>query len=154
MQSAAGLSLKGRALRCLATREHSRAELERKLRGHEETPGELAQVLDALAAKGFISEQRVADSVVNRRASKLGGQRLRQELQAKGLAPALVAQALGGLRTSEQARASEVWQRKFGAPAADAAGRARQMRFLLARGFEADVVRRVVGGASEDVQEG
>ena len=33
------LSVKGRALRCLAQREHSRAELERKLARHvEDTP--------------------------------------------------------------------------------------------------------------------
>jgi regulatory protein len=146
MHHRAELSLKGRALRCLATREHSRAELERKLREFETSPGELAQVLDALAAKGFISEQRVAESVVNRRAGKLGGQRLRQELQAKGLAPELVAQTLGDLRASEQARAYAVWRSKFGQHAADAAGRARQMRFLQARGFAAEVVRRVVGG--------
>ena len=43
------LSLTGRALRLLSGREHSRAELQRKLAPHEETPGELAAVLDKLA---------------------------------------------------------------------------------------------------------
>ena len=42
-------SLKGRALRLLSQREHSRAELERKLAPHEEVPGELAK---AQFAKG------------------------------------------------------------------------------------------------------
>lgn len=145
-------SLKARALRLLAAREHSRAELVRKLAVHEQVAGELAQALDALEAKGFISEQRVADSVVHRRSAKLGGQRLRQELQAKGLAPEVVQSALGALRATEQARASAVWQRKFGPAAsagADASARARQMRFLLARGFDAEVVRRVVAAGGE-----
>jgi regulatory protein len=62
-------SLKGRALRLLSQREHSRQELERKLRPFEEVPGELAQALDELQAKDFINEQRVIESVVNRRAS-------------------------------------------------------------------------------------
>ena len=39
------LSLTGRALRLLSAREHSRAELERKLARFEEEPGALARVL-------------------------------------------------------------------------------------------------------------
>ncbi|MGY8904693.1 MAG: recombination regulator RecX [Burkholderiales bacterium] len=137
-------SLKGRALRCLARREHSRAELERKLARFEETPGQLAGVLGELEAKGFISAQRVADSVVHRRASQLGGQRLRQELQAKGLPPDLVAQTLGTLQQSEPERASALWQRKFGRVASTPVEQARQLRFLLTRGFSVDLVRRLV----------
>jgi regulatory protein len=138
-----GLSLKGRALRYLAAREHSRSELERKLALHEETPGQLAQVLDELQAKGFIDEARVVESVINRRAARFGAARIRHELQSKGLGGEAVAQAMDGLKTSELARAREVWRKKFDAPAADAAGRARQMRFLAGRGFSGDVVRKV-----------
>jgi hypothetical protein len=64
------LSLKGRALRLLSNREHSRKELERKLASHEETPGELQQALDELQAKGFISDERAVESVIHRRASR------------------------------------------------------------------------------------
>ena len=69
------VSLKGRALRCLSQREHSRAELQRKLAPHEETPGELARVLDDLAAKDFISEARVVESVLHQKAPRLGAAR-------------------------------------------------------------------------------
>ena len=79
------LSLKGRALRLLSQREHSRLELERKLAPHEELPGDLARALDDLQAKGFIDEVRVVESVVHRRSAKLGAGRIKQELQAKGL---------------------------------------------------------------------
>ncbi|MEY3914040.1 MAG: Regulatory protein RecX, partial [Pseudomonadota bacterium] len=82
---ASRISLKGRALRLLSQREHSRVELERKLAEHEEEPGTLARALDELEAKGFISEERVVESVVHRRASKLGAARVQQELAAKGL---------------------------------------------------------------------
>lgn len=144
-----GLSLKGRALRLLATREHSRAELERKLAAHEETPGQLAQVLDALQAKDFINEARVAESVIHRRAARLGAARIRHELLNKGLSAELIAAAMERLSPNELERAREVWRKKFGEPAPDAAGRAKQMRFLAARGFGGDVIRRVVAQADD-----
>ena len=143
-------SLKGRALRLLSQREHSRLELERKLAAHETEPGELARALDELQARGFISEARVLESVLHRRAAKLGTARLRQELLAKGLSPEAMAEALEALRASELERAREVWARKFGSPATEPKARAQQVRFLISRGFAAEVVRRVVQGAGDD----
>ena len=144
------ISLKGRALRLLSGREYSRAELERKLASHEEEPGTLVKALDELQAKDFINEQRVVDSVVHRRSPKLGTQRIRQELQAKGLAPEAVAEAVAQLRTTEVDRAREVWRKKFGNSPADAAQRAKQMRFLATRGFGGDAIRKVVSGGSDE----
>lgn len=146
----AGLSLKGRALRLLAAREQSRTELERKLAPHEETPGQLAQVLDELQGKDFINETRVVDSVLNRRAARFGTARVRHELLGKGLDAALVLEAVQGLKATEFERAREVWRKKFGSPAAGPAERAKQMRFLAARGFGADAIRRVVLQPQDD----
>lgn len=146
----APISLKGRALRLLSNREHSRAELERKLARYEEVPGSLAQALDALQAKDFINEQRVVESVIHRRAGKLGNARIRQELQSKGLDPAAVVEAVTQLRATEVARARAVWRKKFGAAPADAAERGKQMRFLASRGFGGDAIRQVVAGADDD----
>ena len=143
-------SLKGRALRLLSGREHSRAELERKLKSFETEPGTLGQALDELEAKGFISEQRVIESVLNRRAAKLGTARIRQELQGKGLDAQAVSAALTSLQTSERARALDVWRKKFGAPPQGAQAAAKQMRFLAARGFGAEIIRRVVSNRDED----
>ena len=143
-------SLKGRALRLLSGREHSRAELERKLTPFEEEPGTLAQALDELEAKGFISEQRVIESVVIRRAAKLGTARIKQELQAKGLDPDAVSVALVGLKATEQTRAHEVWRKKFGSAPRDAPAAAKQIRFLASRGFSGDAIRRVMTGSPQD----
>ncbi len=143
-------SLRGRALRLLAAREHSRAELLRKLAPHETEPGSLARTLDELAAKGFISEQRVADSVARRRGARLGAARVIQELRAKGVEAQVLAETAAQLKGTELARARDVWERKFGEPAADPAARLRQMRFLAARGFAPEVIRRVVKGAEDD----
>ena len=140
------LSLKGRALRYLSQREHSRAELERKLAPHAEDAAEVQRALDDLQARGFIDHRRVAESVVNRKAAKLGALRIKQELQAKGLEPGLVNAALAQLKSTELERAREVWSRKFAAPAQDATERARQARFLAARGFSGEVIARVLKG--------
>ncbi len=146
-------------MRLLATREHSRLELERKLQRHETEPGELARALDALQTKGFIDEKRVVESVLHRRAGKLGAARIRQELQDKGLPAEAIRDAVAGLQGSELARARAVWQKKYAATqlpatsgdvrAPDAADRARQIRYLAARGFGGDTIRRVVSGASD-----
>ncbi|MDP3652688.1 MAG: recombination regulator RecX [Rhodoferax sp.] len=143
------LTLKGRALRLLSAREYSRAELERRLQAFEEAPGSLESVLNELQAKGFISAQRVLESVIHRRAAKLGTARIRQELQSKGLEPEAVAQAVEQLRSTEVDRAREVWRKKFGAPPADGAERAKQMRFLASRGFGGDAIHKVLSDTDE-----
>ena len=142
-------SLTNRALRLLSAREHSRKELERKLGPFEEQAGQLAQALDGLAAKGFINESRVLESVLHRRAPRLGATRIKQELQAKGLDSEAVAGAMDALRVTELERALEVWRKKFGTPAKDAAERAKHMRFLAGRGFGGDTIRKVIAQADE-----
>ena len=143
------VSLKGRALRYLAAREHSRAELMRKLAPHEETPGQLAQVLDELQAKDFISEARVVESVINRRASRMGAARVRQELQSKGLDSARITEAVAGLQATEHERAREVWHRRFGEQPQNLKERAKQARFLMSRGFSGSVVARILKGGED-----
>jgi len=154
------LSVKGRALRYLAQREHSRFELEQKLaRRVLDTPeasaqAQIAQALDELSAHGLISPERVAESVLTSRAPRYGVHKLRQTLQAKGLDATLVAATLDTARATELERARHIWQRRYGtAPApASAADRARQMRFLAGRGFDGSVIRAVVraGGEQDD----
>ena len=144
------LSLKGRALRALAGRDYSRVELERKLASFETEPGQLAIALDDLQAKGFLDEQRAADSLARRRGQKLGTARVVQEMKAKGIDADAIAQATGELKATELERAREVWRRKFGMPPQDAAERGKQMRFMMTRGFSSEIIRRVVAGAEDE----
>ena len=148
------ISLKGRALRLLAAREQSRSELEKKLKSHEETPGQLALVLDELQARDFISEARVVESVINRRQAKLGASRIRQELFSKGIDKEAVIEAVAGLKSTELERARALWRRKFavksdGQPP-DRAAQAKQMRFLAARGFSGDVIRLAMAPSDDE----
>lgn len=144
------LSLKGRALRYLAQREHSRAELQGKLAPHVEEGEDLAAILDELEAKGFISAERFVDSVIHTKAARYGTSRVLQELRHKGVDAELIADARERLRSTELQRAREVWQRRFGTPPDSPQERARQMRFLASRGFGGDVVRKVLRGGDGD----
>ena len=145
-----GLSLKSRALGLLANREHSRSELERKLSPHEESPGQLAKVLDELTAKDFISHERVVASVVYRRSSKVGVRRVAQELQQKGIAPVEMQEAMAELKATEMERARAVWLKKFGVAATSPQEKARQLRFMAGRGFGTEVLYKVVGDPMDD----
>ena len=105
---------------------------------------EVDALLDWLEAQGYLSDARFVESRVHARSGRQGTSAIRHELARHGLT--LDEAQAAALRGTEFARAKAVWDRKFGALAADAKERARQARFLAARGFAADVVRRVVGG--------
>ena len=66
------------------------------------------------------------------------------ELREKGLSESAIAGAQAQLKESELDAARAVWQQKFGALPADARDKARQMRFLQGRGFDLDIIRRLL----------
>lgn len=146
--SAAGTDLEARALGHLARREHSRAELERKLAPHA-TPEAIAALLDGLEGSGALSAERLVEQVVHARKGRFGSRRIAYELREKGVAEDLIAAALPEVRAAEQAHAQEAWRRKFGTVPADAREFGRQMRFLVGRGFTADTARQVLRQAGE-----
>lgn len=142
-------TLRERALRLLARREHSRAELSRKLAPHAESPEALDAVLDDLAARDLLSDERYVDMRLRARQARLGDARLAYELRTQGVSAELIEAALAA-GDGEQVRAQRVWQHKFGSLASDADERARQARFLASRGFSTETIRRVVRGDLED----
>lgn len=146
--------LRLRAIGLLARRDHSRAELRQKLARHGGEAADIETVLDALQAENLLSERRFAEGVVRVRGARYGSARVAQDLRARGIAGELAADLLSGLKGSEAERAQAIWQRKFGDAPADARERARQMRFLQARGFAADVIRKVVPRPQAAASEG
>ena len=141
-----GLSLKGRALKYLAAREHSRVELTRKLAPHAESPEQVQVVLDELEAKGLLSAQRFAESMLHRKAARYGSARIQAELAQHQLPPDIAREATQALRDTEFERAHALWARRYGEIPETPEEKARQMRFLAGRGFSGEVVRRVVRG--------
>ena len=128
-------SLKARALRYLAAREHSRLELARKLARHAGENDDVDALLDWLEAQKFLSESRFAESLVHRRAARFGNARILSELQSHGLDDATVSSLRHSLLDDEEARAWQAWRKKFNSPPDSAEARAKQMRFLQQRGF-------------------
>jgi regulatory protein len=143
------LSLKGRALRYLSVREHSRLELGRKLARYAEEGDDVNALLDFLEKNNWMSQERFCESLLNRRSARFGNNRIMAELQSHGIDSAAISELKAGLADSEAARASEVWRRKFGTVAADAAERSKQMRFLLQRGFSQRAARVAMQGLEE-----
>ena len=144
------LSLKGRALRFLSMREHSRLELGRKLARHAEEGDDIEALLDTLEAANWLSQERFSESLIHRRSARFGNSRIVAELQSHGVGGEALAELKAGLADNETARACEVWRRKFGSVAADAEQRSKQIRFLMQRGFSQRAVYAAIKGAPED----
>jgi len=135
--------LRVRALAWLARREHSRAELGRKLAAYAESEDEVERLLDSLEAERLLSDGRYASERAAVRGLRYGNLRLKQELQAQGVDGETLAAALAG-SGDERERCRAVWAKKFGVLPASAEERARQMRFLQYRGFSPESIRSVL----------
>jgi regulatory protein len=138
------LSLKGRALGLLSRREHSRLELEKKLKPHSESPEQIFALLDELQKLNLLSDDRFIESVVHRRGAKSGPLLLKHELSMHGLDPLKVKAVVASSKTTELVTAQNLWEKKFNAAPANVAEKAKQMRYLASRGFSADVVHKVI----------
>jgi regulatory protein len=137
-------SLHERALRCLAQREHSRAELARKL-GSLGEADEVKAELDRLTELGLLSDARFADAYVRAKAARFGASRLRLELSRRGVNAELIAASLeDNCGDGELERARDIHRRKFAEAPQDAREWARQARFLQGRGFSSEIIRRVL----------
>jgi regulatory protein len=143
-------TLRERALRLLARREHSRAELGRKLAAHAGPEDDLQALLEDLSRRKLLSDERYAESRTHALSRRFGAARIAHELRAKGLDKGLAERAAAAARASEVERARAVWLRKFRTAPATREERAKQMRFLQSRGFSFDAIRAVVRGADED----
>ena len=135
--------LRERALRLLARREHSRAELARKLGQAGFASPDIFPLLDEFEEKKWLSDRRFAESYVADHRARAGSVKLAYDLRQRGVDDGIIQAVLSENHASELERAREVWNRKFGAAPADAAEKARQMRFLQSRGFTLSVIRRL-----------
>lgn len=140
------MTVRERALGYLTRREYSRAELARKLAVYCEDRDEIAALLDDFAQRGWLSEARFAEMVVQARLGRFGSRRIVHELREKGVSEEAIAAALPPMLENELATARAVWAKKFGTLPADAKDKARQMRFLASRGFGQEIIFKVLKG--------
>jgi regulatory protein len=141
------VELHARALRLLARREHSRAELARKLAPRALSPEALNTLLDALEQNKQLSNERYAEARAHQLARKYGAARIRQDLKAKGIDASLVAKVSSA---GDLARARAILARKYRVPATTPKERARRMRFLQSRGFSSEAIRHALSSDADD----
>ncbi|AIY43507.1 Regulatory protein RecX [Collimonas arenae] len=147
------ISLKGRALRYLSAREHSRMELARKLSRYAQEGDDIEALLDTLEAAKLLSQTRFSESLIHRRAHRYGNSRILSELQSHGIDAESLTDIKADLASGEVARAREVWRKKFNQVPANAEERVKQMRFLLQRGFSHRAIQAAVKGGDEDTED-
>jgi regulatory protein len=127
-------------------REHSEGEIRKKLHPYAENEEDLETVINQLKIKNFLSNERFSESLVHRKAQNFGNQLLAQELKKHDLEPEIISKHISDLKKSEPQRAYEVWLKKFGTIATEPKDLAKQIRFLVSRGFNQELVYRIVRG--------
>ena len=139
------------AMDLLARREHSRVELERKLRLRGVSAELMAPALDRLAEQGLLCDARFLQCFVASRArAGHGPVRIREDLAQRGLQRADIEPALRDAQIDWGEQLHEVWQRKFaGQLPVDARERAKQGRFLAYRGYPLDLISRLLRGIDD-----
>ena len=142
-------SLKARAMRLLARREHSRAELARKLAAHAAESDDVAALLDELSTKRWLSDVRFAEQSIRAKSRRFGPRKLAYDLRAKGVDEESILAGLRAAGIDGVSRIQDIWRSRFHSPPADDREKARQARFLVGRGFGAEEVFRFLGHLKE-----
>jgi regulatory protein len=137
-------ALKAQAVRLLARREYARAELEDKLVAKGAARGEVRVVIDELAAAGYLSNVRYAHAVSRQMAGRYSRRSIAGELKARGIAAEDIAAALAATGVEDAAALEALWRRRFGELPADDREKARQIRFLQARGFAVSAILKLL----------
>lgn len=143
-------SLKARALRFLASREHSARELAAKLKPYAEETDDIESLIQWLQEKGFLSEERFAETYARHRAARYGSRKILYDLQNHQLPSSVMQEITETLEETELQRAFALWERKFGKPPETLPEKAKQIRFLQQRGFPGNIIRQVIKGDLPD----
>jgi regulatory protein len=143
-------SLRARALGYLSRREYSRIELSRKLSPFAEEADVLEALLNSLESEGWLSDSRFVESVIHRRAARVGASRIVNELRRHVVGDALIEEVSAQLRETELMRAQAVWRKKYGQLPETPVERARQARFLAMRGFSHATIAKILKGIDDD----
>lgn len=152
-----------KATRILAMRDHSEHELRRKLSAapaypgsnHAEQPAFTAEDIEKVIGwcyehRWLDDEQFAARFIASRSRKGYGPQRIRQELQQKGIDRATGEAAMMACEVDWQAMAREMAEKKFGEPLpSEWKDRAKVQRFLLYRGFFMEDIQSVYRNFTE-----
>ena len=143
-------SLLARGIRYLSMRDHIETELCKKLRPYALNDEELSQVIEKLKSKQYLSNERFSDNFVQKKSQTFGMHRMAQELRKHELGPEIISKQLSLLKKSEAERAFVVWSKKFGTLSNDPKTLAKQMRFMVSRGFDQEIIYKIIKGKTLD----
>lgn len=142
------------AIRMLARRDLSRTELQQRLRACGIPDASVTETLDELEGLGYLSDARCAEGVVARRAGRFGKRAIARDLGDRKVAPSAAREALGALESRDElADATALWLRRFGKPPQDKREKARQLRFIVSRGYSAATAFKVLRAAGTPVDD-
>ncbi|MDY7116977.1 regulatory protein RecX [Halomonas sp. SSL-5] len=146
------------AIRLLARREYSRAELAERLAAKGHAADSVAECLDGLAERGLQSDARFAEGFLRSRIFRgQGPVKIRLEMERRGLGrdevhDAFIASEQAG-EADWFALACAALARRFTGPGDTPRERARRERFLASRGFDFDQVRHALAHAWDDLSD-
>jgi regulatory protein len=145
------------AVRLLARREYGRSELRARLCARGIDAGSVDAALDELQRRGLLSDARYAGAVVAQKAGRYGRRAIAYALKEKGIEAAAADAALAQLEgRDEVAEALALLRRRYDKPPENRNEKARQVRFLLSRGYPMSVALKALrlAGAPRDEDEG
>ena len=147
------MTAKERALAMLDRRDYSRAELLKKLleKGEDET--EAAAAVERLAELGFVDDARYAPIVVRHYAAKgYGPQRVRQELQRRGIPKELWDEAMEQMPQQDDT-IDRLLRSKLKSEAPDRAELKKAQDFLLRKGYGWDEIRSALERYNSEIED-
>jgi len=134
------------AVRLLARRDYSFAELEGKLAQKGYNHAAIQDALEICVRQGLQSDIRFVESLCRTRIRQgYGPIRIRQELQSKHISREMVEEVLRSFEEEWLDHARCVWEKKY-MPSDEAsfAEKQKQKQFLLYRGFPMEIITRVI----------
>jgi regulatory protein len=144
----ATLTLRAYAIRLLARREYARAEFEQRLCARGATADEIRALVEDLIGQGYLSNERYAHAVVRQKASRYSRRRITGALKAQGIDGSAIDAAMNDVGVDDDVTLVALWQRRFGKPPADDREKARQVRYLQARGFSLSAILKLLRNGS------
>lgn len=129
----------------LARRDYGKEELIERLKRYALDPDEAVRLAEEMEGKRYIDDQRVANSILRNEIGKgCGPRKVQMVLKNKKIESTEVNEKLKDIDWFKEAYDLKV--RKFGADVAqDQKIKAKQIRFLQYRGFDLDLIFKVVG---------
>ena len=145
-----GSRLRSYAFAVLTRKEYAKAELIEKLCLYAEDRDEVLELVEELSRENYQSDQRVAETMLSSQKRKgKGPNQIKMKLKNKKVDTALIAEELKETDWVQQAYALKV--KKYGAEVTkDPKLKAKQIRFLMYRGFEMDTIIKAINRKVED----